>query len=77
MDLRLEWAVPSDARVNGPPGSPKSDVQYYLGEDMLSNNASARPAGSLQYYVAALQENALNATSQGSVAGAGGPSSGL
>lgn len=69
MDLRYEWAVPSDQRVNNPPNSPKPDVLYLLAEDTLSNNASARPAGSLQYYVAALEENALNATSQTSVAG--------
>ena len=70
VDLRYEWAVPSDARAKPSPGSPAPDTLYYLPEDELSSNASARPAGSLQYYIAALEQDALNATNQLFVAGA-------
>ncbi len=69
MDLRYEWAVQSDARARGPPGSPAPDAQYFLSEYALASNSSARPADSLQYYVAALEASALNATSQTFVAG--------
>ena len=70
VDLRYEWAVPSDVRAKPLPGSPTPDALYYLDEEELSGNASARPDGSLRYYVAALEDNALNATNQLFVAGA-------
>lgn len=71
MDLRYEWAVKSDPLPNTPESSPASDALYYLGEDGLAGNASVQPPASLAYYMAALEENARNATSQANFAGAG------
>ncbi|CAL8467464.1 g7002 [Coccomyxa elongata] len=69
VDLRYEWAVKSDPLPNTPESSPASDALYYLGEDNLAGNASVQPPASLAYYMAALEENARNITSQANFAG--------
>ncbi len=71
VDLRYEWAVKSDPLPDTPEGSPQSDALYYLGEGTLAGNASLQPPASLAFYMAALEANARNITSQGSLAGAG------
>lgn len=70
MDLRYEWALKIDPLPDSPAGSPQSDALYYLAEGSLAGNASVQPPGSLAFYVAALEENARNTTSQNSIAGA-------
>ncbi|BDA42896.1 probable lipase at C-terminar half [Coccomyxa sp. Obi] len=69
VDLRYEWAVKSDPLPNTPASSPASDAVYYLGEDGLEGNASVQPPASLAYYMAALEANARNTTSQADLAG--------
>lgn len=69
VDLRYEWAVKSDPLPNTPPDSPPSDALYYLGEGSLAGNTSVQPPASLANYMAALEENARNITSQGDIAG--------
>ncbi|EIE24481.1 alpha/beta-hydrolase [Coccomyxa subellipsoidea C-169] len=68
VDLRYEWAVKSDPLPDTPEGSPQSDALYYLGEGTLAGNASLQPPASLTFYMAALEANARNITSQGSLA---------
>lgn len=70
VDLRYEWALKIDPLPDSPAGSPQSDALYYLAEGSLAGNASVQPPGSLAFYVAALEENARNTTSQNSIAGA-------
>ena len=71
VDLRYEWAVKLDLLPKTPESSPPSDALYYLGEDNLAGNASIQPPASLAYYMAALEANARNITSQSNLAGAG------
>ena len=61
----------SDPLPNTPESSPPSDALYYLGEGGLAGNASIQPPASLAYYMAALEGNARNITSQANFAGAG------
>lgn len=57
----------ADQRVSQPAGSPVSDALFFL-EGNPQNATSASPS-SLEYYLAILQQNAVDSTSQKDLAG--------
>ncbi len=61
VDMRYEWAVRSDQRVNQPASSPVSDALFFLDEN-TPMNASTGVSGSLQYYLSILEQNAVSST---------------
>ena len=61
VDIRYEWAVRADQRVNQPAGSPVSDALFYLDENVPTNASTGLP-GSLQYYLTILEQNAVGST---------------
>ena len=68
VDIRYEWAVKADERVNEPDNSPVSDALFFFTGD-LPSNASSGAAGSLQYYLAILEQDAVSSTSKKQFAG--------
>ena len=59
--MRYEWAIRADQRVNGPASSPVSDALFFLDENVPTNASTGLP-GSLQYYLAILEQNAVGST---------------
>ena len=68
VDIRYEWAVKADERVNQPAGSPVADAQFFFTGD-LPSDASAGAPGSLQYYLAILEQDAVSSASEKQFAG--------
>lgn len=68
VDIRYEWAVKADERVNQPADSPVSDALFYFTGDLPSNASSGAP-GSLPYYLAILEQNAVSSASKKQFAG--------
>ena len=68
VDIRYEWAVKADERVNQPDNSPVSDALFFFTGD-LPSNASIGAPGSLQYYLAILEQDAVNSSSKKQFAG--------
>ena len=68
VDIRYEWAVKEDGRVNEPASSPVSDALFFFTGDLPSNASTGAP-GSLQYYLAILEQNAVSSSSKKQFAG--------
>ena len=68
VDIRYEWAVKADERVNQPANSPVSDALFFFTGDPPSNASSGAP-GSLQYYLAILEQDAVSSASKKQFAG--------